>query len=100
MDAIQSIQTWFLSQCNGDWEHQNGISIVSTDNPGWWVKIDVKQTQLQERSFAEISRNIGSDGHPSDTNWIRCYMESGIWNGAGDAKKLSEILEAFCKWAL
>lgn len=100
MNTLQNIQNWYASQCNGKWEHQNGISILSTDNPGWWVKIDIKETPLRSRSFTRVSRNIGSDGHPSDTDWINCYLENGIWNGAGDINKLEEILEVFDKWVV
>jgi len=99
VDAIQKIQDWFISQCDGKWEHQKGISIESCDNPGWSVKIDIRDTQLQDRVFIVISRNIASDGHPVGPDWIHCHIENLIWNGAGDASKLEEILEAFCEWA-
>jgi hypothetical protein len=28
MEIIEQIQTWYAAQCNGDWEHQYGISML------------------------------------------------------------------------
>lgn len=33
--GIEAIQQWYASQCDGYWENFFGISVVSTDNPGW-----------------------------------------------------------------
>jgi hypothetical protein len=35
------------------WEHSKGISIASTDNPGWLVEIDVDEEMT---AFTPISR--------------------------------------------
>lgn len=35
------IDNWLKSQSNGDWEHHNGVTIESTDNPGWMMRIDL-----------------------------------------------------------
>jgi len=35
MDLLEQVEDWYSSQCNGDWEHQYGISIDTLDNPGW-----------------------------------------------------------------
>lgn len=35
---------WHRAQCNGDWEHMYGVTIETTDNPGWWVKIELDGT--------------------------------------------------------
>jgi len=44
MDELRELQDWYLSQCDGDWEHQNGINIVSLDNPGWTVDIALAES--------------------------------------------------------
>jgi hypothetical protein len=36
---IKWIQQWYVSQCDGDWEHECGIKITTLDNPGWDIKI-------------------------------------------------------------
>ncbi len=37
LDPFNSIETWYVNRCNGDWEHNNGVTIESTDNPGWLI---------------------------------------------------------------
>lgn len=45
MDSIKWIQKWFFEQCNGDWEHGDGIQIETLDNPGWSVSISIENTK-------------------------------------------------------
>lgn len=97
MDTLQRLQAWFERQCDGDWEHHSGISIQSCDNPGWWVKIDLSGTLLEERSFTPVQRGEAK-GMESQPPWLSCYVEKGIFNGAGDATALEEILEIFLSW--
>ena len=63
-DVWTWLQAWYVSQCDGDWEHQNGISISTLDNPGWEVPIDLVDVDLPaadyERREAHRSRRAGS----------------------------------------
>jgi hypothetical protein len=99
MDTLEQLNKWFLSQCNGTWEHQSGITIESTDNPGWWVKICLKGTHLETQTFQKVARGVGPDGHPNNKNWIHCSVEKGQFDGAGDPARLQEILGVFLNWA-
>ena len=38
-DPEKEIDRWVKSKLDGDWEHKYGISISSTDNPGWVATI-------------------------------------------------------------
>lgn len=38
MDASE-LEFWFREKCDGDWEHQGGVEITTTDNPGWHAVI-------------------------------------------------------------
>lgn len=97
MKLIQELQTWFQSQCDGEWEHSSGIKIESCDNPGWWVKINLK-SPLREKNFKPVMRgDVGSDD--PQPPWLHCYVEDGVFNGAGDSTTLEEILTLFLKWA-
>jgi hypothetical protein len=51
MTALDDLHHWYLAQCDGDWEHSNGISIETLDNPGWSVKIDLSDTRLDGIPF-------------------------------------------------
>src|SRR5690242_9038058 len=98
-DVIGRLERWFEKFCNGEWENDFGVTITSTDNPGWWVKIDLRGTNLEHKSFEEISIGDASSLNPRPP-WMRCYVdENCVFNGAGDAMQLQEILESFLRWA-
>jgi hypothetical protein len=94
---LTALAAWYAAQCNGDWEHRYGVSIQSTDNPGWWVKIDLAGTALSRRQFEPVTDGADTDG-PKGSRWLRCYVTDGVWNGAGDETRLDEILEHFLAW--
>jgi len=97
-DLLLRLQKWFSSQCNGTWEHQRGVSIESTDNPGWWIKINIAGTDLEDCEFEEVRVGMGDDSDPQPP-WMRCYIKDGVWNGAGDFTRLPEIVDRFLSWA-
>ena len=84
--------------CDGEWEHRFGVSIQSTDNPGWWVKIDLVGTPLERKPFSPVGSGDFESLDPRPP-WLRCYVENGVFNGAGDTSKLGEILRVFNAWA-
>src|SRR6266446_2516963 len=89
IDTLTKVQNWYLSQCNGEWEHAYGVAIDTLDNPGWAVKIDLKNTRWEQVSFEELKFYRG----PSD--WVRCIKEDGQFKGHGDPRKLQLILNHF-----
>jgi hypothetical protein len=99
MDIFADLQEWYISNCNGEWEHHHGISIESCDNPGWWVKIDLTGTELLNKQFESVIRGDVHGNLDPQPPWLHCYIEGGKWNGSGDATTLAEILEIFLKWA-
>ena len=93
MTTLDRLQRWYAAQCDGDWEHQQGIKIITLDNPGWRVVINLLGTPIETATFAEVS-NLGPEDH-----WIRCWVEGGEFNGAGGSLMLEAILEHFLPWA-
>jgi hypothetical protein len=93
MTTLARLQRWYASQCNGDWEHYAQVKIETVDNPGWRVKIDLVDTDLEGVPFAEIS-NL-----EPETDWIRCWVEDGQFQGAGGAPMFEAILAHFLDWA-
>ncbi|MBL7739161.1 MAG: immunity 53 family protein [Chitinophagaceae bacterium] len=83
------IQEWYKSQCNGDWEHQYGLTIDTLDNPGWSIEIDLAFTTLEklviDRVFVEKNENDWFYYTVSDAQYIAC----------GDPNKLEFLLERF-----
>ena len=98
MTTITELATWFKQQCNGDWEHTNGVTIQSTDNPGWWVTIDLRGTPLEHKPFEPVVRGDFAGGDPLPP-WLHCRVKDSVFHGAGDVERLDEILSIFLAWS-
>jgi hypothetical protein len=99
LNSLSRLQAWYARQCNGTWEHAFGIHIESCDNPGWWVKVRLTGTALQDRPFREIAEGVDSQRFAVAPSWLSCHVEENTWHGAGDESKLENILEVFLSWA-
>jgi hypothetical protein len=99
MTPLSRLQEWYRRQCDGEWEHHQGITIESCDNPGWWVKIDLKGTTLATLPFQLLMENVDADGFQKGERWLYCKVAEGVWSGAGDETTLERILEVFLSWA-
>jgi len=93
MDEFAWLQTWFAAQCDGDWEHQHGVSIETLDNPGWVLRVNVECTHLEERVFDEYFVDR------SESDWIRAIRLGETLVISGGPNNLSEIVTLFRKWA-
>ena len=95
---FENIAKWYEMHCDGKWEHENGVSIVTMDNPGWSVRIDLRGTSLQRRPMAPYrSDNFEED----NTDWVECKLSpdaNQFW-GVGDPSKLVFILDYFLSFA-
>jgi hypothetical protein len=91
--ALEFLESWYRAQCNGYWEHANGITIETLDIPGWMVSIDLAETTLEDRPMQTVRQER------SDKDWIVCTVERNRFRGQGDSTKLGAILEVFRKWA-
>ncbi|GAB2867563.1 immunity 53 family protein [Hymenobacter ruber] len=95
MDLLQRIQRWYTINCNGDWEHDygvsiwHGISVQTLDNPGWIVTINLKDTCLDASDMPSVLHER------STTNWIAYKVEKGNFEGVGGPENLTEILTYF-----
>jgi hypothetical protein len=93
LKGLEALQTWYASQCDGDWEHGLGVRIETLDNPGWMVRINLAETVLENKPFQEIN-----DLEP-EIDWINCKVENGQYVAAGGPYKLIEMIEIFVRWA-
>jgi hypothetical protein len=92
-ENIAWLEHWYLGQCNGDWEHQNGIRVETLDNPGWKVNIDLHGTR-----YDELQNFVIEDNHEGGFEWIVCRIEDGVFKGRGGPQTLGKIIQAFRKW--
>lgn len=93
MSRVAELQAWFGRQCDGSWEHRNGIRIETIDNPGWSVLIDLAGTNIDGREFHVIKLER------SEHDWITCRIEAGQFQGFGGVENLDELLRTFLDWA-
>jgi hypothetical protein len=91
--ALSRLQRWYASQCDGDWEHQLGVEIGTLDNPGWTVKIDLKDTALESAAFDHV-RDLDDE-----REWVDCKVVDAKFQGAGGPHMLGAIIEIFVRWA-
>jgi Immunity protein 53 len=89
VDTLTWLQTWFRSQCDGQWEHHEGITIESLDNPGWSVIISLAGTVATERLAIE------GKAHRSEDDWLVFDVKDGKFQGFCGPGNLSELLEVF-----
>ena len=89
---ISALETWYLNQCNGDWEHQYGVEIGTLDNPGWRIRIDLMETSKQDVALekTEIAR--------SDADWITYWVAANQFHAACGPENLSEAIALFVQW--
>ena len=95
MDVLKDLRDWYHAQCDGDWEHSFGVVIETLDNPGWLVRIDLRDTILEDATFAAVKSGVSNE-HDS---WIDCKVELRQFLGAGDPSLLEEIIDHFVQWA-
>ncbi len=86
---MKGIEKWFRAQCDGDWEHSYGFSIETTDNPGWYVEIDLTQTAWADRVMPFLR------DERSDSDWIQFEIRAEKFIGSGGVCNLDEILRHF-----
>jgi hypothetical protein len=91
---LKRLERWYSVQCNGDWEHTNGITIETVDNPGWYFKVELTDTYLADRAFAEISENRGDDKKA-----FLCVVRDREFIGCCPPDRLNEVISIFLHWA-
>jgi Immunity protein 53 len=92
-NAIEQLQDWYASHCDGEWEHDYGVDIGTLDNPGWRVRIALSGTAVAERPLEPV-HIVRSEG-----DWIEAWLEEGAWNGACGPLNLAETVALFLAWA-
>ena len=93
-DELSELQRWYVAQCDGDWEHQQGVEIDTLDNPGWRVAIDLTGTSLEGIEFPEVK-----EPYEDEKEWLRCWIAEYKFQGAGGPQQLTRMIRIFLNWA-
>ena len=100
-DSLTWLMQWYLAECNSDWEHSCGVKIDTLDNPGWTLKIDLRETDLQGRSFKRVER-----GEPASDleewralgSWLVADVKGDSFEAACGPLDLLAVIEIFRQW--
>ena len=85
---LTRLQNWYLTNCDGEWEHGYGISINTLDNPGWTIKINLSDTCLQDLQYDKQIDN-------GTVDWLFIKVADKVFEASGDPNKFSIILAIF-----
>jgi hypothetical protein len=102
-DTLDWLQKWFGSNCLGDWRSTGSarvpdIEITAIYNPGWSIKIALKDTDAEGLSFDEVRVER------SETDWLVCsiyeWEDAGgrRWEASCGPENLAETLALFRAW--
>ena len=92
MNELNWLQEWYSKQCDGEWEHIYGVEIETLDNPGWHIKIDLKDIKKEYDRTNKISIDY------DDGEWISCTISPEKFEGSASCKKLEEVISTFRSW--
>lgn len=92
--ALVRLQNWYLSLCNGDWEHSYGFEICNIDNPGWSFKAELQDTALEDvrLDMVKIQREDEDD-------WLIYKVEDYEFLAYCGPSNLEEVIIVFLNWA-
>jgi len=90
MNNLKLIQNWYVSKCDGEWEHQYGLTLETVDNPGWRIEID------GESGKKPIKINVDRD----DGDWFFVNAAENKLKGSCGAENLEELLDHVAKWLM
>jgi len=100
MSALSGIAKWYRSQCNEEWEHGEGVTICTLDNPGWAIEVSLRGTPLEATPFEERKYGIEENAEPSGEDWLVCRVVGKKFKGYGGPFKLEEMIRIFLDWAV
>ena len=89
MEILKWIQNWRQSHCDGDWEHENSFIIKSVSNPGWFIEIDLEETELEGYEFDMDTVEV------TDDDWYFYRVVKNKYSASGDLSKLEFLLSKF-----
>lgn len=92
IDNLEWLDRWYQQQCNGEWEHRDGVRLATLERPGWKLTIHLRGTSAENTAPQKLS--LDSSGG----DWIACSISSDRFEGAGDPRKLEQIIGIFRRW--
>lgn len=100
-ENVTWLMQWYLAECNDDWEHSYGVKIDTLDNPGWTIKIDLRETAFAGRQFQRVEQ-----GEPARDleewrtlgSWLVADVYGDTFNVACGPLDLNAAIQVFRDW--
>jgi hypothetical protein len=89
MNMFAWLENWYTSQCDGGWEHSYGIKIETLDNPGWLVKIDLIDTDVNSKDIQRVLIEFDKN------KWVSYKVKDGSFNAYGSPLALDILIKIF-----
>ena len=89
---LEWLDEWYQRQCNGKWEHTQGMHLEMLDNPGWQLTIHLSGTTAKDARPQGLRMETRGGG------WLACSIGKGCFEGSGDPRKLEQIIGVFRRW--
>jgi hypothetical protein len=90
-DNIGWLQGWYFENCDGDWEHDERISIQTLDNPGWKLEVNLEGTQQEDLKTDFFERQ----SQENEDDWVHFKIEEGYFRGHCGPLNLTELIGYF-----
>lgn len=91
-DVLEWLQSWYVSQCDGFWEHAYGMRINTPNETEWYVRIALSDTFWAGKEVLPSKKEI------SPGNWIHYKVHENNFEATGGIRNLVDILNLFKKW--
>ena len=91
---VNHFQQWYQDHFNDEWEYNKNIVIKSLSNKEWRVFINLKGTELEEKTFELPKQERAED------DWYRCCIQDSRFDGYGGPRNLADILLFFKKFSM
>jgi Immunity protein 53 len=90
-----NLNRWYISKCDGNWEHQYGINIATLDNPGWLVTVRLADTNISPGDQVLFQEGQwGEDGKP----WVDIRVRGEALEGACSPDCVNRLDEYLAKF--
>ena len=85
---IEGLMRWYIDRCDGEWEHKNGFTIESTDNPGVIIRLDLTE---RDPLPGQPDRVIRSEGEGT-SEWLDLRVRGGQLVGFASPILLPQLM--------
>lgn len=89
--SMKTLEKWYSERCNGDWEHQGGVTISTLDNPGWSVEIAFDDLEVNQLSVVSQFSFERSEGDFAIFSYDETRNIVAFWCGAHNLEEAFDV---------